>query len=93
VERTVQEFRDRSESESESGYLVFQDTPYDTFLQLDDNESSITFHCGSLYIHGSQILRLKMPGRGQDAAAAGFAKILAGKFTEMRVLNQVNAEG
>lgn len=83
VERTILEFRDRGQS----GYLVFQDIPYDTFLQLN------THYCASLYIRDAEILRLKMsPGRAHNAAAGEFAKILTMKYVEMRVVHQVSAD-
>ena len=89
-ERAIQKFHGYGLIE----YLIFQRVPYDAFLQLVDNRSSVTFHCSSLYIHDSQILRLKMTnGRAHDAAAAMFARHLDQKFAEMHVLNQVNTEG
>jgi hypothetical protein len=97
LESTVQNFREKAIQEFQgyglSEYLIFQHVPYNAFLQLSDNESSITFHYRSLYIHDSQILRLKMPtGRSHDLAAGEFAKMLSIKFAEMHVDNQVTAQ-
>jgi hypothetical protein len=93
LESTVQDFQERAILESQgfglSEYLIFQHVPYNTFVQLSDNESSPTFYCRSLYIHDSQILRLKVPtGRTHDIAAGEFAKILTLKFGEMHAGNQ-----
>jgi hypothetical protein len=90
LENIVQDFRERARQQFQgyglSEYLIFQHVPYNTFLQLIDNESSATFHCRSLYIHDSQILRLKITnGATHETAAGTFVRILDGKFTEMQL--------
>lgn len=83
VERIVQD-RDQDASE----YLVFRHIPYDAFLQLD------TPHCRLLYIHNSQILRLRMPSsRTHNTAYLQFANIVAKKYMERGIFDDIGPEG